>query len=91
MTPQCLITGADLVQADGNVTVHGDLHKVGSTYVFNAVRTPQGDANWRRSLPQTNRVIYVQAKDYFERRGVIVFSADDAILSTHAASYINKE
>jgi hypothetical protein len=84
---KCLITGCDLVDQLAFRWCHGDLHLVGSTYVFNACLTPQGETAWQEGLePQLDN--YITVDDYFERRGVIVIAEGDGLLSAAALEYV---
>lgn len=86
--PHCLITGCELVDLNSGATAHGDLHRIGDSYVFNAVRDEFGETKWQHVEPHSPRIVYVGIGDVFERRGVVVFSVDDAALSDAAREFI---
>jgi hypothetical protein len=99
LEPKCLITGCDLqVTTNGQDTrwVHGDLHRVGATYVFNAVVDAGGGAAWNyenlcaipKRFDSSARVISVAHKMIFERRGVIIFDCTVAELNKVAANFL---
>jgi len=90
----CLITGCALVDLSESRVVWGDLHKIGGAYVFNAVLSG-GEAAWQYgedfNVPSHLKILTVNVADshcYFERRGVIIVSADAAELNAHAKEYI---
>jgi hypothetical protein len=84
---KCIITGCDLVDQQGFRWCHGDLHLVGSTYVFNACLTPKGETAWQEGTePQLNT--YITVVNYFERRGVLVIEPGDGLLSAEALEYV---
>lgn len=87
----CLITGADLLVIDEGKTLHGDLHMVGETFVFNGVLAGgnRWEAAWSWDEPRADRlVILASGCRYFERRGVIVLAAKDTMLSDEARRYL---
>lgn len=86
--PKCLITGCTLLDDSQERWVHGDLHQVGDTYVFNTCMT-EGESAWQyRGAPaDTGRILRTWG-DYFERRGVIVVDAEDAALNKVAMDYL---
>lgn len=89
MRPRCLITGCELVaQNMMGATAHGDLHRLGDSYVFNAVRDESGETNWKHEAPRSDRIIFVDTATVFERRGVIVVAIEDARLSDSARNFI---
>jgi hypothetical protein len=88
MSPECIITGADLIDTAHRCAVHGDLHRLGDALIFNACLNVDGEALWRALPPQSDLVI--SARDFFERRGVIVIRAADAEWSREAAEYIGR-
>jgi methanogenic corrinoid protein MtbC1 len=82
----CLITGCALI--NGSSTVHGDLHEVGDTLVFNACLS-NGEAAWRDiDVNISPRQIDITNSDYFERRGVFVIPVGSASLSEAAITHI---
>ena len=85
--PRCLVTGITLVDPVQGKKVYGDLHELGSTYVFNACLTPtNGEAAWQYDTAVNDRA--VMCGHYFERRGVIVFIQAEAALNQAARDYI---
>lgn len=89
-----LITGCDLVDPQENRWVHGDLHEIGDTYVFNAVLDNRGQSNWSYedwdSVITSRALILHPAVNFrfFERRGVLVIAKSDATLTDAAKEYI---
>lgn len=92
MSPQCLITGADLVIEAENKRVHGDLHEIGDVWIFNAVLKEYGKTAWVYGEPLASsyawRLLCVTG-GYFERRGVIVIPKSEGYLNPEAERYIN--
>jgi hypothetical protein len=72
--PKCLITGCDILVIEEQKWCHADLHHVNGAYIANAC-IENGETMWHyNSMPSySNRVITIVG-DYFERRGVIVFT-----------------
>lgn len=84
---KCLITGADLYVESEGKWVHGDLHREGTMFIFNAVVGEDLQPKWNYTLPSQTRLTITlpwpldgsRPPSYFERRGVIVFSPYDAV------------
>jgi hypothetical protein len=87
LAPQCVCTGCDFFDPLGGRVVHGDLHHVGASYVFNSCVNAKGEAAWEYK-PADNGDRVVCANDYFERRGVIVFSAEGADMNDAMTRYV---
>jgi hypothetical protein len=86
----CIITGAELFDEQSCRWVHGDLHRVGDAYVFNAVLDEKGEAAWTEGEPEgTQRVLQVHGY-YFERRGLFVCDRTAASLNKAAREYVEK-
>lgn len=89
-----LITGCDVVDSQEHRWVHGDLHEIGDTYVFNAVLDNRGQSNWSYedwdSVITSRALILHPATNvrFFERRGVLVIAKSDATLTDAAKEYI---
>lgn len=81
----CLITGCSL-SADG-LFYHGDLHRIGESYVFNAVIDRAGDTVPNTS-PTDPRVIVAQ--EWFVRRGLFVIPKGAAELNAEATSFLDR-
>lgn len=102
----CLITGCDLVDLVNDKWVHGDLHKIGHNYVFNAclhtANHPgqgevQGEAAWQHGTmpdPSSKQIVLdikiMPSGRIFERRGVITFPAVFGELNDVAKAYLGK-
>jgi hypothetical protein len=86
----CIITGA--VAFNGAAWVGGDLHQIGTAYVFNCcMHQENGEPLWaeRESWSHYSREIDFSASaQYFERRGVIVASAAGTALNDAAKEYV---
>lgn len=94
----CIITGCALVS--DAACVWGDLHSIGSAYVFNAVlhhsdhqgqEAVRGEAAWQfGSLPPPliKQIEYKGSKPFFERRGVIVMAASYCEFNQAAREYL---
>lgn len=89
---KCIITGGDLQTAHG--VAHGDLFAVGANvYVFNAViNKGTGETIWLRHNERAwrNLVTIPEGEDFWERRGVIVFTSAVCVFSPEALDYVNK-
>lgn len=77
----CIITGCALVDPANDRSVWGDLHQIGSTYVFNAC-LEHGETAWQTPMPSmldTTPSLTIDPslpQDYqFERRGVVILLA----------------
>lgn len=87
--PRCVITGCDLVTTDDDKYAHGDLHKVGDSYVFNAITNGKlSCTSWRRAKPHADLRVFVNSNDFYEKRGVIVFDKSVATFSDAARDYM---
>lgn len=90
--PRCIITGCTLFMEAYNRSVHGDLHMVGNTYVFNACLGEDGESFWNydpKPLDELRQCALIVDGGFFERRGVIVIDNYDARLNTAAINYIS--
>lgn len=91
----CLITGCTFLDPRYPRAVHGDLHLVGQTFVFNACLAG-GEAAWNYEPRVMEGSIHLTFEpgadgcDYFERRGVIVFPTESGALSPAAEAYIGE-
>ena len=83
---RCLITGCNLIDATEGKQVHGDLHRLDDTYIFNACLTDTGEAAWEYTIDYNERSIFVST--YFERRGVLIASVTDSVLNQAASTYL---
>lgn len=102
----CLITGCALVDLANGRWVHGDLHKIGHNYVFNAcLHTAdhpgqgevQGEAAWQYgTMPAADSkqveldICSLRDNQFFERRGVITFPAIWGRLNEVASTYLGR-
>jgi hypothetical protein len=85
----CIITGC--VLRNGGQNVGGDLHRIGDAYVFNAIVTENGATRWVDDDTYSHYQREVDASgsvQYFERRGVVVFSRAGAVLNEAAHNYL---
>lgn len=87
---QCLITGCEL-WGPNTSHVHGDLHREGESYIFNAVLNDTGDAAWQFGPREERRraLVILDGAPYFERRGIIVIDVLNADLNTAAREYLS--
>ena len=91
----CLITGCNLVDAADGRWVHGDLHRIGHSYVFNAC-LKGGETAWcYEPIEQGSKELVVDnilafEHQCFERRGVIVFPLVFGRLNDAAAAYLGR-
>lgn len=94
----CLITGCNLVDLRCGRWAHGDLHKIGHNYVFNAcLHGETGETAWKRNEPipaDSKQVeLYITSlrdNQFFERRGVITFPAIWGRLNEVALAYLGR-
>lgn len=92
----CIITGCALVDSFNDRAVWGDLHLIGTTYVFNACLNG-GEAAWQSPVPNmlaTTRAIELteplSEEVYFERRAVIIVSATIASMNEAAQQHVEE-
>jgi hypothetical protein len=93
-SPHTLITGCTLyILAEGKC-LHGDLHVLDSTFIFNGV-LHHFDAAWMYGdeavilrNPQTRVVLLRAGSPYFERRGVVVFDRQHADFNACARAFL---
>lgn len=91
LAPQCLVTGASLYVPNERKCAHGDLHRVGDAFVFNACLGENGQTAWMYNEPVPSyKGIVCDSNFFFERRGVIVMPAGAASLNPAAEAYIAK-
>lgn len=88
ISARCIITGCALIDTEQGRQVHGDLHQLDDSYIFNACVNQVGEAAWEYDTSTNSRAIYVA--NYFERRGVIVFSIIAASFNQAAEDYLTK-
>lgn len=99
--PRCVITGCALVSPQEEFCVWGDLHEVGSTWVFNGVVNQRdgetgnliGEAHRQYRSPPPDAIKQLVIHDstvvpYFERRGVFVIAKSLASLNQAAKEYL---
>ncbi len=87
---KCLITGCDLIVPDESKAVRGDLFKLDNhTYIFNACCDGH-DTHWQWGayMGHGSAIKLNPGVEYFERRGIIVFSTVDAKLNDYAVKYL---
>lgn len=89
---QCVITGGEFFSPLDGRFVHGDLHKIGGAYVFNAVCDEDGKPAWKYAQPSLGSLV-IACRDgfYFERRGVVVFEEHNAEMNDAAWRYVKPE
>jgi hypothetical protein len=85
---RCVKTGCTLINREQNRKVYGDLHLLNNdTYIFNAC-LQDDEADWKYNISCNLPAIYVDR--YFERRGVIVFSVEDAAHNEALQEFFDK-
>lgn len=89
--PQCLITGCELHSPTEGWWVHGDLFRIGTSYVFNAVLNEMAEANkqYGNTVPSWKNVLTIDGQ-YWEKRGVFVIPILNAELNQVAKDYVEK-
>lgn len=95
---ECLITGCELYVPSEEWWAHGDLYRISSVYIFNAVMY-RGETlkhyTWNPNdppLPKHGRMLTLDTDAaYFECRGVIVVGILDAELNDEAKRYLGME
>lgn len=86
MSNRCILTGCDIT-LDG-ARQHGDLWRVGSSYVFNAV----GEMTHDPEFCGSDKVLHVtEGSRVFVKRNVIVVNMNDAKLNKAAEQYLRPE
>lgn len=88
-SPICLITGCRLIVPQMGAHAWGDLHMVGTSFVFNAV-LENGETAWEFTKPRTGdkEISIMDGAPFFERRGVIVFDALHSVFNQAAREYV---
>lgn len=89
-SPACVITGCELISSRLGTKVHGDLHQLGDTWIFNACLNDNGEAAWDHSvtIDKSCKALILDG-DFFERRGVIIAATAAAILNDAALEYLS--
>jgi len=74
----CVITGCALHGENG--WAWGDLHAQGDQFIFNACLDERGETKWHQTQPRpvSKVLVLTSMEHYFERRGVIIVSKNDA-------------
>jgi len=86
--PKCIITGCDFV-AGGSV-IHGDLHQLGETCIFNACVGEDGEAvRGCDSRRFSDKIVSCPDFPFFERRGIIIFPRCFAEFNQAAKDYLH--
>jgi hypothetical protein len=89
----CVITGCGISCGAGYAW--GDLHMVEDTLIFNAVLDSSGNTKWDFEKQNLERlrdrplVTLRPEANYFERRGVIIFSREEAQFNAPATNKLN--
>jgi hypothetical protein len=84
---RCIITGCAFVNT-ANFWLSGDLFESSDgTFVFNG-NFIKDEAAWQSGAPFYNK--HVSARDYWERRGVIVIEAKNIVLNIPALEYLGR-
>lgn len=85
----CLITGCALTTHLG--TAWGDLHDVAGAFIFNAIRNHTGETEWNAIVSDKNSRVFLEPDhDFFERRGLIIFAAENTTLNEAAIIHIER-
>jgi hypothetical protein len=88
-SPQCLVTGCNVVDAAQRRWAHGDLHQLGGALIFNAV-LGNGETNWNYGSSPPGDVPCITAlSPFFERRGVIVLRSSGVTANKAALDRMN--
>lgn len=82
----CLITGCDFLDLVQNRWVHGDLFRVGDTYIFNPVKDRWMNPLWHYQSEPSKML--VKSDEYVEIAGIIAVEAGLMKLSPVAEEYI---
>lgn len=84
---RCLITGADFLDTEQNKWIHGDLHQLHDTLIFNA-----SGCQWNQieQKPLPDGAMAIRADYYYERNGQIVFPLEFAAFNDHANHYLTE-
>ena len=92
--PECLITGCELIIREEGKMLHGDLHALGGTWIFNGV-VNDFEALWHFKDELLDRrfspYVLTLHGPYFERRGVIVFDPLHCTPNPAAMAYLRRE
>jgi hypothetical protein len=87
MSAVCIITGCALIHHNG-MWVSGDLFLDGTTMIFNANVAEDNEPVWFIGQPFYSKT--VTPSNWWERRGVFVFSEHVANLNSEAREYIRR-
>jgi len=85
--PKCIITGCDFVE--GGAIIHGDLHQLGETCIFNACLNQDGESARDYGGTPGNLTVSCKAFPFFERRGIIIFPRRFAEFNQAAKDYLH--
>ena len=81
---RCLITGANFLDSEQNKWIHGDLHQLHDTMIFNA-----NGCEWQ-ATPMPEGSMAVRADYYYERNSQIVFPLEFASFNDYANAYLTE-
>ena len=81
---RCLITGADFLDTEKEQWIHGDLHQIHDTLIFNA-----SGCEWK-PMPMPDGAMAIRADYYYERNGQIVFPLEFAAFNDYANKYLTE-
>jgi len=87
----CIITGCKVYDPLHYRYAHGDLHRIGETYVFHACINTNQQTNWHDGLPEESEKILIYqdfSGDSVDVRGVLVIPPNIAQLNQVAIDYI---
>lgn len=88
--PECILTGCDFYDPMEVRWVHGDLHRLGDVYILNGCTT-KGNCDWQYGTANPGAMVVSATQSaYFEKRGVIVFTAAVANFNDHAEQYMRR-
>ena len=94
---ECLITGCELLIYGEGKMLHGDLHALGGTWIFNGV-VKDWEPGWIYTGEDVNAIprrfspyVLTLRGPYFERRGVIVFDPLHCTPNPAAMAYLRRE
>jgi len=88
MSPlRCLITGADFFDASHERWIHGDLHQLLDTMIFDATGC-QWYQTAQRPLPEGS--LTITAEHFYEKNNVLVFPLQLTLFNDHANRYLNE-
>ena len=85
MSATCVLTGCIFVDPYQGKSIRGDLHELGSCYIFNA-----SGCEWEYESPHDSQR-QIASETYYEKNKVIVFEQDTGTFNAAAVEYLGEK